>query len=476
MILASKGPRRFIGGRLAIRNLVTVACMLSCFLFSLQAGADSCKPDVSNVDKITKQQNDVWVQRTSATGLGASLMGTTDVSVFITVGRYGGSSAVNVEILKEEASASSATFDSSLHAAKGNSFFLGFKDGGEPLSFVATDVGNETKVRDDVLDFGKGKVVTTVILSSAVSDETLATMRGAVTTKQMDAIRVRLVGGVMIEKSIDDKSGKKLMEKFLCFYQSGDKRGLDRSAPVNDSGRMVAVQGRYVRKGKTTDIFELNPDGTAAVFQDGQIVHGNYTVQGDTISFTSPELPGQTSKGRVTGDTFKDDEGIVWEKLTEAQRAGAPPIPKGPAATAPASSALGKYILKGGTYYMELKSDGTIACQMSPNPAILCSGTYKIQGDLIRVTLPWMATNLHLVGNTLVGKTQIWEKQAETPRIAPPTVVSAPVTLRLGMTPEQVEAAQGGKPQKVIDLGSKKTYVYPDMKIIFVDGKVTDIQ
>jgi hypothetical protein len=50
------------------------------------------------------------------------------------------------------------------------------------------------------------------------------------------------------------------------------------------------------------------------------------------------------------------------------------------------------------------------------------------------------------------------------------------VTLRLGMTPSEVEQAQGGKPQKVIDLGSKKTYIYPDMKVIFVDGKVTDIQ
>jgi hypothetical protein len=69
----------------------------------------------------------------------------------------------------------------------------------------------------------------------------------------------------------------------------------------------------------------------------------------------------------------------------------------------------------------------------------------------------------------------IWEKQPEASIVDAPTADTS-VTLRLGMTPEQVEAVQGGKPHKVIDLGSKKTYLYPDMKIIFVDGKVTDIQ
>ena len=157
--------------------------------------SSGCKPDVSRVDKITKQQQDIWVQRVAATGFGASLMGSTDVAISITVGRYGAFNALNVEILKEEASKASASFDSSLRAAKGGQFLLGFKNG-QPLSLTASDVGNETKVRDDVLDFGRGKVVTTVVLSSAFSDETAATMREALTTRPIDAIRVNFVGGV----------------------------------------------------------------------------------------------------------------------------------------------------------------------------------------------------------------------------------------------------------------------------------------
>jgi hypothetical protein len=48
-------------------------------------------------------------------------------------------------------------------------------------------------------------------------------------------------------------------------------------------------------------------------------------------------------------------------------------------------------------------------------------------------------------------------------------------TVSLGMSPTEVESVLG-KPSKVVDLGSKKIYVYSDIKITFVDGKVADVQ
>ena len=48
-------------------------------------------------------------------------------------------------------------------------------------------------------------------------------------------------------------------------------------------------------------------------------------------------------------------------------------------------------------------------------------------------------------------------------------------TVELGQTPEQVEAALG-KPETVVNLGAKKTYIYKTMKVIFQDGKVADVQ
>jgi len=52
---------------------------------------------------------------------------------------------------------------------------------------------------------------------------------------------------------------------------------------------------------------------------------------------------------------------------------------------------------------------------------------------------------------------------------------SAPKSIELGQTAEQVEAILG-KPEKIIKLGPKTVYVYKDMKVIFIDGKVTDVQ
>ena len=52
---------------------------------------------------------------------------------------------------------------------------------------------------------------------------------------------------------------------------------------------------------------------------------------------------------------------------------------------------------------------------------------------------------------------------------------TAPPTLSLGMGIDEVKAIQG-EPDKIVDLGSKKIYMYKDLKITFQDGKVSDIQ
>ena len=51
----------------------------------------------------------------------------------------------------------------------------------------------------------------------------------------------------------------------------------------------------------------------------------------------------------------------------------------------------------------------------------------------------------------------------------------APIEISLGQTIEEVVAALGN-PTQMVNLGAKKIYVYPDLKITFIDGKVTDVQ
>lgn len=50
-----------------------------------------------------------------------------------------------------------------------------------------------------------------------------------------------------------------------------------------------------------------------------------------------------------------------------------------------------------------------------------------------------------------------------------------PQQIEKGQTPDQVKAALGS-PDKIVNLGSKQIYVYKDLKVTFLNGKVSDVQ
>jgi len=56
-----------------------------------------------------------------------------------------------------------------------------------------------------------------------------------------------------------------------------------------------------------------------------------------------------------------------------------------------------------------------------------------------------------------------------------PPAAAPPKTIALGQTKDDVSAALG-TPQKVVNLGAKEIYLYPDMKVTFINGKVADVQ
>jgi hypothetical protein len=61
--------------------------------------------------------------------------------------------------------------------------------------------------------------------------------------------------------------------------------------------------------------------------------------------------------------------------------------------------------------------------------------------------------------------------------VADPTVASAveSKTIKLGMTTDEVKKSLGN-PDKIEDLGAKQVYIYKDVKIVFMDGKMSDVQ
>ena len=52
---------------------------------------------------------------------------------------------------------------------------------------------------------------------------------------------------------------------------------------------------------------------------------------------------------------------------------------------------------------------------------------------------------------------------------------AASVTIELGRTTDQV-AAGLGQPDKVVKLGAKEIYVYKNVKVTFLNGKVSDVE
>jgi hypothetical protein len=59
--------------------------------------------------------------------------------------------------------------------------------------------------------------------------------------------------------------------------------------------------------------------------------------------------------------------------------------------------------------------------------------------------------------------------------LAPPAAPAAPANIGIGQSIADVTGALG-QPSKIVNLGAKKIYIYPDMKITFLNGKVSNVE
>jgi hypothetical protein len=106
-------------------------------------------------------------------------------------------------------------------------------------------------------------------------------------------------------------------------------------------------------------------------------------------------------------------------------------------------------------------------------------GNQKIT-DLRNVAM-FFGVALLIVGGIIsaVGFNQFTSIQPTTPPAptAQPVVTQSvsPKSVELGNTPDEVQSVMG-QPDKIINLGARVIHVYKDMKIIYVDGKVSDVQ
>jgi hypothetical protein len=202
-----------------IKNLkVMIATLLIASAYASSVSGAACRPDFSEQDKISKAANVKWFHNVTEVGFWKSMV-VTDIDVLVIVGRYGDTNILNIQIVNKQNDRDRAAFDSRYRASQNDRFVFGFKEGGEPLTFTATEVNNQAQIEN-----AQGLVMT-VVLSAQLTDSDLARMRTALTTKQIDGVRIGLASGV-IERSISDDHGEAMKQKFSCFYQYLDTHGV----------------------------------------------------------------------------------------------------------------------------------------------------------------------------------------------------------------------------------------------------------
>lgn len=223
------------------------------FLSTSNLSAQNCKPDYSQKDKIENKQVDAWMCELYETSLGGSMLRTSQVSITFSIGRMENSNFIQLHLQKKEESAQNALFESTLKGAKGDEFYLAIKDS-DPLKFVADQATNQTKANS----FSR-KLVTTVVLSSYISDNDLKAIKDVLTKKLINATRIKLENDLIIDQQVKDKNGKKAMEKATCFFNYLQEKGLmksggeiEESSAVEDKkNQAVVVKTAQAEKGNT---------------------------------------------------------------------------------------------------------------------------------------------------------------------------------------------------------------------------------
>ncbi len=178
------------------------------------------------------------------------------------------------------------------------------------------------------------------------------------------------------------------------------------------------------------------------------------------------------------------DGGGCWLRAGDVVRTSG--LPPGDSAAAPALvlSSRGMDCPRGSTVWIGLADLQEMQNYMR---ATIDRGLYEMQSRQGQGGLPALppggagaldsplAAQAQPDANAGAELTSVYQGAARTEPQAASVYQPATPALALGLTIDEVKAIQG-EPQKIVDLGEKKIYLYRDLKITFTGGRVTDIQ
>lgn len=253
-------------------------------------------------------------------------------------------------------------------------------------------------------------------------------------------------------------------------------------AQSGQGGQPVGLSGQYFLK-ETGARLILLPDGSFTLFAaSGAQSPGLFTVNGDTLTLTYSST-GRSGLFKIQEDNLVADTGLTWVRTGDAPAASGPAT--NPPQNGPAPPIAGEYTATGGSRIL-LLPDGSFTKFVAGGQG---HGQYVVNGDNLTLTFTstGFSQGFRIQGGNLldVNTNLIWARTGDAPAAAPapmpaiapppPPVDTPPPTIAIGQTVDQVIAGFG-QPLKEVKLGVKVIFYYKDMKVIFRNGKVSDVE
>jgi acyl-CoA synthetase (AMP-forming)/AMP-acid ligase II len=240
-------------------------------LIGLKNFGDNCKPDLDQKDKINNTRNVAWQTEIYETPFGASMINTSELNLKVQFGRYGDQNILSLFFTKDEASAQNATFESQYKGEKGNEYVFGFSSG-DPIKFNADQVNNNTKLNNIT-----GKLVTTIIISTILSEKTIIDLKQKLDQSNLSAIRVNFAGAQRFEKDIKDRKSENFKNKFLCFFDFNSKNPIVIVNENSSSSKVVKLPiNKETNKITYTEVVSVDSVSKDILYNRAKIWMVNY--------------------------------------------------------------------------------------------------------------------------------------------------------------------------------------------------------
>jgi hypothetical protein len=201
------------------------------------------------------------------------------------------------------------------------------------------------------------------------------------------------------------------------------------------------------------------------------------------IPFAKGEIPSPDEAMKMISEAVTAEP---MDNVAQPAPLAAPPPPD----ESQAGSVVGQYAMtQEPGNRLQLNADGTLSVVLKGKNY---AGTYTVEGNKLTFHGRVRGSATRQGNGTLLEPTgEEWVKQnVAPPALQDPSASMAPVpppppppdappaqpkTISLGQTKDEVTAILG-QPVKKATLGPKEIYYYSDMKVILVNGKVTDVQ